>query len=157
MAKKITAPTTLLEAVIYFADDDVALAFLANLRWPDGKQTCPKCGAIGEHYFLAKQRRWKCRECRKQFSVKIGTIFEDSPIDLSKWLSAMWFIVNAKNGTSSHELGRAIGVTQKTAWFMLHRIRLAVQSESFDEMDGDIEVDETSARLAICTERSGSV
>ena len=134
------APKTLLEAVQFFADKDVAHDFVAQLRWPDDEQVCPKCGCIEEHYYLAKRRVWKCRACRKQFSVKVGTIFEDSPISLSKWLPAMWQIANCKNGISSYELARAIGVTQKTAWFMLHRIRLAMRSRSFDKFDG---VDET--------------
>lgn len=143
MSDTNSAPETLLEAVQYFADEDVALAFLANLRWPNGLQECPRCGSEDEHYFLKTRRVWKCRACKKQFSIKVGTIFEDSPIKLSKWLPAMWMLANCKNGISSYELGRAIGVTQKTAWFMLHRIRLAMQSESFDKMDGDVEVDET--------------
>ena len=126
------APETLLDAVLYFADEDVALTFVANLRWPEGEQTCPKCGSVNEHYFLKTRRVWKCKDCKKQFSVKIGSIFEDSAIPLSKWLPAMWMLVNCKNGISSYELGRAIGVTQKSAWFMLHRIRLAMQSETFD-------------------------
>ena len=137
------APETLLEAVLYFADEEVSLAFVANLRWPTGEQDCPKCGSVNEHYFLKTRRVWKCKDCKKQFSVKIGTIFEDSAIPLSKWLPAMWMLVNCKNGISSYELARAIGVTQKSAWFMLHRIRLAMQSDSFDPFDGEVEVDET--------------
>ncbi len=137
------APETLLEAVLYFADEEVALTFVANLRWPEGEQDCPKCGSVNSHYFLKTRRVWKCKDCKKQFSIKVGTIFEDSAIPLSKWLPAMWMLVNCKNGISSYELGRAIGVTQKSAWFMLHRIRLAMQSESFDKMGGEVEVDET--------------
>lgn len=143
MSGQDEAPKTLLEAVQYFADEDIALAFVANLRWPDGKQVCPKCGSIDEHYFLKTRRIWKCKDCQKQFSIKLGTIFEDSPIPLSKWMPAMWMLVNCKNGISSYELARAIGVTQKTAWFMFHRIRLAMQSDSFDKFDGDVEADET--------------
>lgn len=137
------APETLLDAVRYFADEDVALAFMVNLRWPYGKQDCPHCNARDEHYFLQSRRVWKCKACKKQFSIKVGTIFEDSPIPLSKWLPALWMLANCKNGISSHELGRALGVTQKSAWFMLHRIRLAMQSESFQKIDGEVEVDET--------------
>ncbi len=137
------APESLMEAVLYFADEDVALAFVANLRWPDGEQVCPKCGCIGEHYFLKSRRIWKCRDCRKQFSIKVGTIFEDSPLPLSKWLPAMWMLVNCRNGISSYELSRAIKVTQKTAWFMLHRIREAMKADSFVKFDGEVEVDET--------------
>ena len=143
MADQIKAPETLLQAVAYFADKDVAHEFVARLRWPDGEQTCPHCGSVGEHYFLKSRRIYKCRDCRKQFSIKVGTIFEDSPIALSKWLPAMWMLANCKNGISSYELARALGVTQKTAWFMLHRIRLAMQSDDFGKMDGEIEADET--------------
>jgi transposase-like protein len=140
---KSLAPKTLIEAVHYFADEDVAHAFVTNLRpdWPNGP-VCPRCDSP-EATFLKTRRLWKCRSCAKQFSVKVGTIFEDSPIKLSKWLPAMWMVVNMKNGISSHELARALGVTQKTAWFMLHRLRLAMQSNSFRKLSGDIEVDET--------------
>jgi transposase-like protein len=142
MAKE-SAPTTLLEAVTYFADAEVAHAFVANLRpdWPNGP-VCPRCDSTGAG-FLKTRQIWKCRECGKQFSVKVGTIFEDSAISLSKWLPAMWMIVNHKNGISSYELARAIGVTQKSAWFMLHRLRLAMQSQSFKKLNGHVEVDET--------------
>jgi transposase-like protein len=136
-----TAPKTLLDAVKYFADKDLARTFVAGLRWPNGV-TCPSCES-DQVTFLKTRKLWKCRECRKQFSVKVGTIFEDSPIGLDKWLPAMWMLVNDKNGISSYELGRALGVTQKTAWFMLHRIRLAMQSKTFKQMGGSIEVDET--------------
>jgi transposase-like protein len=136
-------PETLLGAVVYFADEDVAHTFFANFRFPSGEQHCPHCGSVAEHYFLSARRVWKCRDCRKQFSIKVGTILEDSPIKLSKWLPAMWMLANSKNGISSMELARALGVTQKTAWFMLQRIRLAMQNGSFDKFDGDVEVDET--------------
>ena len=139
---KIAAPATLLQAVTYFADEDVALQFAADLRWPDGQQVCPKCGSENEHYFLKTRRVWKCRDCRKQFSFKVGTIFEDSPIKMSKWLPAVWMLVNCRNGISSYELARDLGVTQKTAWFMLHRIRLAMQNGTFEKMDGEVEADE---------------
>jgi transposase-like protein len=135
------APETLLEAVQYFADKDVALAFVAGLRWPGGV-TCPRCESK-EVTFLKTRRLWKCRGCQKQFSAKVGTIFEDSPIGLEKWLPAMWMVANCKNGISSYELARALGVTQKTAWFMLHRLRLAMQAKSFDKFKGEVEVDET--------------
>ena len=138
-------PNTLLEAIQYFADEDVALAFLADMRWPDGEQDCPKCGSIAEHYFMKTRKRWKCRDCRHQFSIKVGTIFEGSPLSLSLWLPAMWMLANCKNGISSYELSRALGVTQKTAWFMLHRIRLAMKDDGgfFGKLGGDVEVDET--------------
>ena len=136
-------PSTLLEASRYFADLDVATQFVAELRWPDGPE-CPVCGGK-EHSYITTRRLWKCKnkECRRQFSVKQGSIFEDSPIPLDKWLVAIWCIANSKNGISSHELGRAIGLTQKSAWFVLHRIRLAMQTGSFDRLDGEVEVDET--------------
>ena len=134
-------PSTLLEATRYFADLDVANDFVATLRWPHGP-VCPRCGSK-THSYLTTRRIWKCKDCKKQFSVKVGTIFEDSPLGLDKWLPAVWLIANSKNGISSHELGRALGITQKSAWFMLHRIRLAMQTGSFDKFDGTVEVDET--------------
>ena len=138
-------PTTLLEAIQYFSDEQVCIDLVAVMKWPDGKPTCPQCGAK-EPYYLATQRRWKCRKCYRQFSVKVHTIFEDSPIPLQKWLPAMWLLANCKNGISSWELHRALGVTQKTAWFMLQRIRLAFQNGSlakFGSEGGPVEVDET--------------
>jgi transposase-like protein len=136
-------PTTLLEAIRYFSDLDVANEFTASLRWPDGP-VCPSCGGTDLGY-INTRRLWKCKDkdCRRQFSVKVGTIFEDSPIPLDKWLSSIWLIANAKNGISSHELGRSIGLTQKSAWFVLHRIRLAMQTGTFRKFSGDVEVDET--------------
>jgi len=143
MADQTNAPETLLQAVAYFADESVAHDFVARLRWPDGQIECPKCGSIGEHYFLKTRRVYKCRDCRKQFSIKVGTIFEDSAIGLSKWLPALWMLANCKNGISSYELARALGVTQKTAWFMLHRIREAMKSNDSGPMSGEVEADET--------------
>ena len=135
-------PKTLLAAVKYFADPEVAHTFVAALRWPDGIAVCPRCEGK-RHSFLRTRLVWKCLDCKKQFSVKVGTIFEDSPLSLSKWLPAMWMLVNCKNGISSYELARALCVTQKTAWFMLHRIRLAMQAKSFDKFGGTVEADET--------------
>lgn len=136
-------PKTLLEAIRYFADLDVATEFTARLRWPDGP-VCPKCGVLDEkHYYLKTRRVWKCRACKKQFSVKVGTIFEDSAIGLDKWLPAVWLIANCKNGISSYELAKDLGVTQKTGWFMLHRIRLAMQTGTFEKLSGQVEADET--------------
>ena len=137
------APKTLLEAVTYFSDFDRCREFMVALRWPDGV-CCPTCGSDGVTW-LSRQRRWKCREkhARQQFTLKTGTIFEDSPLPLAKWLPAVWLIVNAKNGVSSYELHRALGVTQKTAWFMGHRIRAALHTGSLDRLSGDVEVDET--------------
>ena len=147
MEKTATAPETLVDAVRYFADPDVCLNFLADLRWPDGV-TCPECGSPAVLY-MKNQQRWKCREDhpRRQFSIKVGTIFEDSPIGLNLWLPAVWMIVNDKNGISSYEVARALGVTQKTAWFMLQRIRLAMQRGGFiTKLRGEVEVDETFHR-----------
>ena len=139
------APRTLLEAISHFSDIDVATDFFAKLRWPDGP-TCPRC-ECQEYSHLKKRRLWQCKACRYQYSVKKGSIFEDSAISLTKWLPAVWLIANCKNGISSHELARSIGVCQKTGWFMLHRIRLAMQTGSFekyvDKFDGAVEVDET--------------
>jgi transposase-like protein len=133
-------PTSLIEAVRYFSDLDVCTDFVAKLRWPNGP-FCPSCGCT-EYSYLTTRRLWKCKGCKKQYSVKLGTIFEDSALPLSKWLPAVWLVANSKNGISSHELGRALGVTQKSAWFMLHRIRLAMQTESF-LLSGEVEADET--------------
>lgn len=138
-------PKTLLEAVSYFQDPDNCLTFLAVRRWPDGIIVCPRCGST-EVGFIASRRVWQCktRHPLSQFSIKVGTIFEDSPLGLDKWLPALWMIGNCKNGISSWELHRALGVTQKTAWFMLHRIRLAMQDDKTGgKLGGDVEVDET--------------
>jgi transposase-like protein len=142
MKNEIEFPETLASAIKYFADADTALNFMASVRWPDGKAICPCCQKSNAA-FLATRKIWKCRECYKQFSVKAGTIFEDSALGFDKWLPAFWMIVNAKNGISSCELGRALGVTQKTAWFMLHRIRLAMQNGSMEKLAGEVEADET--------------
>lgn len=134
-------PRTLMEAVRYFDDPDTCVEFVADLRWPDGP-TCPKCGSQ-EYSWLTTRRLWKCKSCKRQYSVKAGTIFEDSPIPLDKWLCAIWLIANSKNGISSYELGRSIGLSQKSAWFVLHRIRLAMATGTFEMMgDAPVEVDE---------------
>ena len=141
----VAEPKTLQEAIVYFADQDNCLKYLAAKRWPSGKVICPTCGGDSV-IFLAKQKRWKCRvkHTQQQFSVKVGTVMEDSPIGLDKWLMAMWQIVNSKNGISSYEVHRAIGVTQKTAWFLDHRIRFALGMEpSPEQLSGEVEVDET--------------
>ncbi len=134
-------PTSLIEAIRYFADLDVATDFVAKLRWPNGP-FCPACGCT-EYSYLTTRRVWKCKACKKQYSVKVGTVFEESRLGLDKWLPAVWLIANSKNGISSHELGRALGVTQKSAWFMLHRIRLAMKTGSFLRLSGEVEADET--------------
>src|SRR5438093_11272678 len=141
MAKSKALPTSLVEAIRYFSALDVCTDFVAKLRWPNGP-VCPRCGGV-EYSYLTTRRLWKCKACKKQFSVKVGTIFEDSPLGLDKWLPAIWLAANSKNGISSHELGRALGTTQKSAWFMLHRIRLAMQAKTFLKLSGEIEVDET--------------
>ena len=152
MSRESTLPTTLQEAVIYFSKYENCHEFMVNLRWPDGKVRCPRCGSENVSY-LPNARVFKCYEKaegggskhdRQKFSLKVGTIFEDSPIPLEKWLPVMWLIVNAKNGISSWEIHRAIKVTQKTAWFMLQRARLAMQDElTGGGLGGEVEVDET--------------
>jgi transposase-like protein len=138
-------PKTLQKAIRHFSNERVCIDTIAALRWPEGKPVCPACEKT-EHYYLATQKRWKCKECHKQFSVKLGTIFEDSPITLDKWLTALWMIVNCRNGVSSYEVGRAIGITQKSAWFVLHRLRFALQTGSITKLGGNgapVQVDET--------------
>src|SRR5436853_5698 len=139
-------PKTLQEAILYFADPTNCREYMVARRWPDGV-VCPRCGSKNV-LFLEKYNRWHCREKHSapQFTLKTGSIFEDSPIGLDKWLTAMWMIVNCKNGVSSWEIHRSIKVTQKTAWFMLHRIRLALQDERGGKLggpNGTIEADET--------------
>jgi transposase-like protein len=140
-------PKTLQEAVQYFADLKNCREYLVARRWPDGKVTCPRCGS-GNVKFSEKHNRWQCgsHHQRRQFTLKTGTIFEESPIGLDKWLTALWLLVNCKNGISSWEVHRAIGVTQKSAWFMMHRLRRALQTKSMLKLGGEeseVEVDET--------------
>jgi transposase-like protein len=138
-------PRTFLDAVRYFADPDICLRFMAQLRWPDRAVKCPYCGNE-KVLFLANQRRWKCnaKHPRAQFSIKVGTVFEDSPIGLDKWLPVVWLLTNCKNGVSSYEIARDLGVTQKTSWFMLHRVRKAMQAGTFwTKLEGEIEADES--------------
>ncbi len=136
---------TLQQAILYYRDEQVCIDTVAALRWPKGPE-CPACGHK-DHYYLASQKRWKCKECWKQFTVKLGTIFEDSPIPLQKWLPALWMLVNCRNGVSSYEIARSLGVSQKAGWFMLHRLRLALQSGGITKIGGPngtpVEVDET--------------
>lgn len=138
------APRTLQEAIIYFADFENCRTFMIGLRWPDGKVKCPRCGAEKVSW-LAKARVWKCyaKHDRPTFTLKTGTIFEDSPIALEKWIPAVWLIVTCKNGISSYEIARGLGISQKSAWHMAHRIRFALHSGSFDKLSGEIEADET--------------
>jgi transposase-like protein len=138
-------PATLQDAIIHFSDEQNCHNFMVALRWPDGKVTCPHCGSDNVDY-LPNAKVFKCYEKheRQKFSLKVGTIFEDSPISLSKWLPVMWMLANCKNGVSSYEISRAMGVTQKSAWFMLQRCRLALQdSASGGMLAGEVEVDET--------------
>jgi transposase-like protein len=137
---------TLQDAIVHFSDAKNCLEFMVAMRWPDGV-VCPTCGRKDAR-FLENQRKWQCKSVHhhRQFTVKVGTIFEDSPIPLEKWLPAAWFLINCKNGISSYEVARDLGVTQKTAWFMLHRIRLAMQNGSLVKMgkgDAGVEVDES--------------
>jgi len=147
MEQALNHPKTLQEAVVYFADVENCRAYMVDLRWPDGKVKCPRCGSEDVSW-LPNARVFKCyakpAHALCKFSLKVGTIFEDSPLPLEKWLPVMWMLVNAKNGISSWEVHRAIGVTQKTAWFMLQRCRLALQDEHHGgKLGGEIEIDET--------------
>ena len=138
------APNTLQEAIIYFADAENCNQFIINLRWADGNAKCPYCGSEKVVY-LAKARVWKCYEkhAKAKFSLKIGTIMEDSALGIDKWLTAMWLIVNCKNGISSCEIARDLSITQKSAWHMAHRIRFALHHGSFEKLAGHVEADET--------------
>src|SRR5579864_4881953 len=147
----MATPQTLQQAIQYFSDEQVCIDAVAFMRWPQGAQ-CPDCWTPGgdkgrNPYYLKTQKRWKCRDCRRQFSVKVGTIFEESPIPLQKWLPALWMLVSCKNGISSYEIHRALGVSQKTAWFMLHRLRVVLKSKDLGFKIGgegtEVEVDET--------------
>lgn len=136
-------PTNLQDAIVYFSNPDNCLNYVVARRWPNGV-TCPVCGSSSVG-FLKNQRRWQCsaRHPQRQFSIKTGTIFEDSPLGLDKWLTAIWLVTNCKNGISSYEIHRDLKVTQKSAWFMLHRIRLAMQEENGGMLGGEVEADET--------------
>jgi transposase-like protein len=161
-------PESLQEAIVYFSDPERAFRYAVQLRWPDARINCPRCGSE-KHSFIKTRRIWFCYGCKKQFTLKVGTIFEDSALGMDKWMAAFWMICNCKNGVSSYELARAIRVTQKSAWFMLHRIREAMRSGSITKMGGGdrgpVEVDETfvggnpknmhaKRRLAIMRKRS---
>jgi transposase-like protein len=140
MSQKL--PTTLQEAIRFFADPQRCQDLLSSMRWPQGP-VCPKCNSLRQG-FLKSHNVYQCKDCRKQYTAKLGTIFEDSALPLDKWFCALWMLTNAKNGISSYEVHRALKVTQKTAWFMLHRLRLALQKGSIDrKLMGDVEVDET--------------
>ena len=138
----MSTPQTLIEAVRYYADMDVCHELMIKVKWPTGTIRCPHCDStkVGN---IASRRKLQCKSCRKQFSTKVGTIFEDSPLSLDKWFVAIWCVANCKNGISSYELARAIGVTQKSAWFMLHRIRKAMEVGGFSKSNGEHEADTT--------------
>ena len=139
-------PKTLQEAIVYFSDRDRAFQYALDYRWPNGVVACPRCGSE-RHAFIKTRRIWECYGCKKQFSLKVGTIFEDSAITLDKWMMVLWMLSNCKNGVSSYEIHRGIGVTQKTAWFMLHRARKAMEGTGFNGPLGggeaEVEVDES--------------
>lgn len=147
MKKQVQAfPKTLIQAIRHFSNPDTCIEFLVALRWPDGV-VCPTCGSK-EVSYISTRRIWKCKvkHDHRQFSIKVGTIMEDSPIGLDKWLAAMWMISGAKNGISSYEIHRALGITQKSAWFLMHRIRKAMQNGSLLKLggnSGEVEVDES--------------
>src|SRR5258708_985849 len=144
----LKTPRTLQEAIAYFADPENAFAYAVSLRWPNGKVFCPRCSGF-KHSFIKTRKIWFCYDCKKQFTVKVKTVFEDSAIGLDKWMIAVWMLVSCKNGISSYELGRTIGVTQRTAWFMNQRIRKALHRGSFGAPtkmggpDTELEADET--------------
>jgi len=144
----IDQPKTLQQAIVHFADSDNCLRYMMERRWPDGVVKCPTCGSE-KVSFLASRRLWQCktRHPKAQFSIKVGTIFEDSPIGLDKWLMAMWMIANCKNGVSSYEIARSIGITQKSAWFVLHRLRKVMEVSAYDGPLGggraEVEIDES--------------
>jgi transposase-like protein len=143
-SKTMSEPKSLQEAIVYFSNPDNCIDYLAIRRWPSGKVACPTCGS-GTVKFRAHRRTWTCSKhhAKREFSIKVGSLAEDSAVGLDKWLTALWLITNCKNGISSCELAKDLLVTQKTAWFMLHRIRLAMQDENFGKLGGHVEVDET--------------
>jgi transposase-like protein len=145
--KPLSEPKTLQEAISYFADPDRAFEYAKKLRWPDGNVICPRCGAA-KNSFIKTRKLWFCYACKKQFTIKVKTIFEDSPLGLDKWMTAFWMLANCKNGVSSHELGRTLGITQTSAWFMLQRIREVLGnkkagSRKIGGEGNEVEIDET--------------
>jgi transposase-like protein len=135
-------PISLMEAIETFSDPRICLDVVASAKWGSVGPICPACTSQ-RLSFLETRLMWKCLDCKKQFTVKVGTIFEDSPIPLKKWLCAMWLIANCKNGVSSYEIAKAVKVTQTTAWFMDHRIRYAMHAGTINKMSGTVEADET--------------
>jgi transposase-like protein len=155
MATNLKPPKTLQQAIVYFGDPDRAFDFAVKLRWPDGKIICPRCSSDKNYPIVSRtkkgatRRLWLCRGCNRQFTVKVNTIFEDSPLGLDKWMTAFWMLVNCKNGVSSMEIHRTLGITQKSAWFMLQRLRTALHNRTFGSTtkiggpDSEVESDET--------------
>jgi transposase-like protein len=142
----MNAPKTLQEAIVYFSDPERCFEYACRLRWPYGEITCPRCGQA-KHSFIKTRKLWFCYRCQKQFTVKVGTVMEDSPIKLDKWLTAIWMVANCKDGVSSYELSRTLGVRQQSAWFMLQRIREAMKDNAAHKLGGPdggpVEADET--------------
>ncbi len=139
------APATLQQAIAFFSDPDRAFEAAKEFRWPGGTVTCPRCNG-SKHSFIKTRRIWFCYDCKKQFTVKVGTIFEDSPLGMDKWMIALWLLANCKNGISSYELAKVLGIRQNTAWFMLHRIREAMKQDTTKHkfgFGGPVESDET--------------
>ncbi len=134
-------PESLQEAVLYFSDPEKAHKWAVSLRWPNGIE-CPRCGSK-EHSFISTRRIWFCKGCKKQFTVKVGSIFEDSPLGMDKWMLAVWLLVTCKKGISSYEIASHLNITQKSAWHLMHRVRRAVHSGSFAKLSGHVECDET--------------
>jgi transposase-like protein len=146
-ANAMPEPKTLQEAIVYFGDPDRCFEYAKKMRWPDGVVACPRCAAA-KNSFIKTRKLWFCYACKRQFTIKVKTIMEDSPITLDKWMTAFWLLANAKNGISSHELGRALGVTQTTAWFMLQRVREVMKKHTADTTKiggegNELEADET--------------
>ena len=126
----VAEPKTLQEAIAYFADPQRAFEYAVKLRWPDGKIICPRCSSP-KNSFVKTRHLWFCYGCQRQFTVKVKTILEDSALGLDKWLVAIWMLANCKNGISSYELADTLGITQKSAWFMLQRLREAMRESKF--------------------------
>jgi hypothetical protein len=132
---------TLVQAIRYFSDQDVCVGFVAKLRWPDGP-ICPSCDGK-QHSYLKTRRVWKCKSCKRQFSVKVGTVFEDSPIPLDEWLAAIWMLANSKDGASSHEMARSLGITPEVGVAPAPPHPAGYVDRHLPQVLGQIEVDET--------------